>query len=49
MLNSFDASHNCREVTCLYNKTNWWLEQLIDSDDDLDALQPSEERNDYFM
>ncbi|MHC4813270.1 MAG: radical SAM protein [Planctomycetota bacterium] len=49
LLDNFDASHNCQEVTCLYNKTNWWMEQLIDADTDLDALQPSEERNDYFL
>ncbi len=49
LLDNFDASHNCQRITCLYNKTNWWLEQLIDDDTDLDALQPSEERNDYFL
>ena len=49
LLDGFDASHNCQRITCLYNKTNWWLEQLIDDDTDLDALQPSEERNDYFL
>ncbi|MHC4515563.1 MAG: radical SAM protein, partial [Planctomycetota bacterium] len=32
LLDNFDASHNCQEVTCLYNKTNWWMEQLIDAD-----------------
>ncbi len=37
-LDQFDASCECREVTCLYNGTNWWIEQLVESDDDLDAL-----------
>ncbi|MFT7462297.1 MAG: organic radical activating enzyme [Pseudohongiellaceae bacterium] len=46
ILDEFDASHECREVTCLYNKVNWWLEELIDSDE---ALVPSPEREDYFL
>ncbi len=46
ILDDFDASHECREVTCLYNKVNWWLEELIDSDE---ALTASPEREDYFL
>lgn len=46
ILDEFDASHECREVTCLYNKVNWWLEELIDSDE---SLTPSVEREDYFL
>lgn len=30
VLHAFDASHECREVTCLYNAANWWLEHAID-------------------
>ena len=26
----FDAAHECKEVTCLYNSTNWWLQELVD-------------------
>lgn len=29
ILARFDASHECREVTCLYNGVNWWLERLV--------------------
>ena len=29
ILDRFDASHECREVTCLYNGVNWWLEKLV--------------------
>ena len=29
-MDRFDASHECREVTCLYNSTNWWLEKMIE-------------------
>jgi pyruvate-formate lyase-activating enzyme len=49
LLDRFDASHNCREVTCLYNETNWWLQGLIDSDEDLGALEPSPDRQDFFL
>jgi len=45
-LDDFDASHECREVTCLYNKVNWWLEEQIAGEGD---LEPSEERRDYFL
>lgn len=46
LLDEFDASHECREVTCLYNKVNWWLEEMIEKGTE---LQPSEEREDYFL
>jgi len=47
LLDEFDASHECREVTCLYNKVNWWLEEMIeDTGADLVA---SPEREDYFL
>jgi ADP-heptose:LPS heptosyltransferase len=28
LMDRFDASHECREVTCLYNGVNWWLEKM---------------------
>ncbi len=49
LLDGFDASHNCAKVTCLYHGTNWWMENLIESDADLSALEFSEERRDYFL
>lgn len=30
MLDDFDASVECREVTCLYHATNWWIESAIE-------------------
>ncbi len=32
ILGRFDASVECRAVTCLYHATNWWLEGLIASE-----------------
>jgi hypothetical protein len=29
MLDTFDPSCRCREITCLYQPTNWWIENLI--------------------
>ncbi len=49
MLEQFDVSHECSQVTCLYNGTNWWLEQLIESDADPDALRLLEDRGDAFL
>lgn len=49
LLDRFDASHECREVTCLYNKVNWWLEELIAEGVDGSAIEASDERRDYFL
>lgn len=46
LLDTFDASHECREVTCLYNKVNWWLEKAIENGETIEA---SPERQDYFL
>ena len=49
LLANFDASERCREVTCLYNAANWWLEELVESGVDPASLLPGEERLDYFL
>ncbi len=49
MLDNFDASERCAGVTCLYNGTNKWLDALIDSDQSLDTMDLSVERNDWFL
>jgi hypothetical protein len=48
ILDQFDASHECREVTCLYNSVNWWLEKLI-HDPGEPQIEPSEDRGDFFL
>ena len=48
-LRSFDASHECREITCLYNSTNWWLEKLIEDPRGRVEIEPGEERLDSFL
>lgn len=48
LLDRFDASVECRAVTCLYHATNWWLEDLI-----ADGAEPSipvgERDGDFFL
>ena len=48
ILERFDASHECREVTCLYHGANWWLEKAIEGDG-LDAADALGEREDWFL
>ncbi len=45
----FDASCECKEVTCLYNSANWMIEDLIDNPEKLENLEASPEREDYFL
>ncbi len=48
ILDRFDASSECAEVTCLYHGANWWLEHAI-SDADPAALSASPETEDWFL
>lgn len=38
LIQTFDATVQCREVTCLYNHVNWWIEDLIENPEKLDEL-----------
>lgn len=49
LIDSFDASAQCSEVTCLYNHANWWIEELIEDPSGLDRLEPAPERGDYYL
>ena len=49
MILRFDAAHECSNVTCLYNSTNWWLQDLIEHPEKLDAISAVPERQDYFL
>jgi hypothetical protein len=48
MLDRFVASHECREVTCLYHGVNWWLERAIE-DGGLDPAAAAGELGDWFL
>ncbi len=49
LIEHFDAREECKEVTCLYNHVNWFIEDLIAHPAKLEALEPSEDRKDYFL
>jgi len=49
ILDRFDASFECREVTCLYNGVNWWLENLVqNTSKDIEA-EIGDDLPDYFL
>jgi len=49
-IETFDASSECRHVTCLYHEVNWWIESLIADPGALDRLEHhSPEVRDYFL
>jgi wyosine [tRNA(Phe)-imidazoG37] synthetase (radical SAM superfamily) len=49
LMDRFDASRECAEVTCLYNGVNWWLEKLAQDPQQEVALEPGDERGDFFL
>lgn len=49
ILDQFDASHECREVTCLYNGVNWWLEKVVSDPERSIESEIAEERLDWFL
>lgn len=49
MIRRFDAAHECRQVTCLYHDTNWWLEDLVAHPEKLAAVQATPDRGDFYL
>jgi hypothetical protein len=49
ILHQFDASHECREVTCLYNGVNWWIEKLVSDPGRSVKSEIALERLDWFL
>jgi hypothetical protein len=50
LIRTFDATRQCREVTCLYNHANWWIEDLIAHPEKLAQLEPFvPEEPDFFL
>ena len=48
MVLEFNAEEECKDIVCLYNPTNKWIEELIDSDVNLDSLETVEDDN-FFL
>lgn len=49
LIEAFDASQECKDVTCLYNHANWFIEDLIKHPEKLESLDSSFDRNDFFL
>jgi sulfatase maturation enzyme AslB (radical SAM superfamily) len=49
LMERFDASHECREVTCLYNGVNWWIEKMVEDPRETIEIEPGDERFDFFL
>ena len=49
LMDRFDASSECREVTCLYNGVNWWIEKMVEDPRDELVIEPGDERFDFFL
>ena len=49
ILDRFDASHACREITCFYNLANWWIEKAVRGEIAPSEFKELEERGDYFL
>ncbi len=49
LMDRFDASVECRNVTCLYNAANWWLEKMIEDPREEVRIEPGRERLDHFL
>jgi MoaA/NifB/PqqE/SkfB family radical SAM enzyme len=45
---TFDAEEECKDVGCFYNRTNWWLEAFIHSNEDVLNLEKVEDDN-FFL
>ncbi len=45
---TFDAEKECKEVGCFYNRSNWWLDKYIRSEEDVRDLEKIENDNFFF-
>ncbi len=49
LIGTFDATEQCKEVTCLYNHVNWFIEDLVQHPEKVDALEAGPERGDFYL
>ncbi|MBU1726469.1 MAG: radical SAM protein [Candidatus Omnitrophica bacterium] len=49
IIESFDASNKCSEVSCIYNDFNWFVEDIINNPEKLKTLKKTENFYDYFL
>lgn len=49
LIENFDASERCQNVSCIYNSTNWMIEELIEQPQALDDLPILRDHGDLFL
>ena len=50
LISSFDATEQCKEVTCLYNHANWWMEEMVNNPEAIDGIGVSDDMpEDFFL
>ena len=45
---NFDASKECRDIVCFYNRVNSWLKDLVNNTTKLEQLKPIEDFNSFI-
>lgn len=48
LLLKFDASKECKDIVCFYNKLNWWIEDFINSGEDVNSIAAVGDEN-FFL
>lgn len=49
LLETFDASQECQEVTCLYHDVNWWLDRTIGNPEGDGEIVEGPDSQDFFL
>jgi hypothetical protein len=50
LLQNFNAQKECAEVTCLYNKVNWWIDSMIeDPRNAAESIEATASGKDFFL
>lgn len=47
-IETFDAGRECSVVVCFYHHVNWWIEQFIESSEDVSGIMEVEDNN-FFL
>jgi MoaA/NifB/PqqE/SkfB family radical SAM enzyme len=48
LLFNFDARKECKDIVCFYNRLNWWIEDFINSNREVDSIHPVPDEN-FFL
>ncbi|MEZ5976477.1 MAG: hypothetical protein R3E96_17035, partial [Planctomycetota bacterium] len=50
ILDDFEADQECAQVTCLYNRVNWWLEACVNDDRPVEqCIETGPDGHDTFL